>query len=196
MANPANLTEPQPKRESRVGKRPIVVPSGVTVTIKDGVCQVKGSKGSLELKLPASVAVAQNDGSIAVSSDAEGADAPRMQGLGRALIANMVEGVSKGYERTLELVGTGYRAEVKGQVVHLALGFSHPVEYPLPAGVSGKIAPDSKGTVLHLEAADKGAVGQAAATIRGFRPPEPYGGKGVRYRGENIRRKAGKAGKK
>ena len=196
MANSPNLAEGGVRRESRVGKRPIPVPSGVTVTIKNGVCEVKGSKGALELKLPQSVSVLQDAGQLAVSSDAEGADAPRLQGLGRALIANMVEGVSKGYERVLELVGTGYRAEVKGSVVHLSLGFSHPVEYPLPTGVSGKVAPDSKGTVLHLEAADKCAVGQAAATIRGFRPPEPYGGKGVRYRGENVRRKAGKAGKK
>jgi len=93
-------------------------------------------------------------------------------------------------------VGTGYRAEVKGNVVHLALGFSHPVAYPLPPLVTGKVAADSKGSVLHLESPDKAALGQAAATIRGFRPPEPYGGKGVRYRGENILRKAGKAGKK
>ena len=107
-----------------------------------------------------------------------------------------MQGVSAGYEQVLELVGTGYRAEVKGNVVHLALGFSHPVAYTLPKLVTGKIAPDSKGAVLQLESPDKAALGQAAATIRGFRPPEPYGGKGVRYRGENILRKAGKAGKK
>lgn len=196
MANTAPVLDEEPRRESRVGKRPIAVPSGVKVTIMPGACQAQGGKGTLKLELPAGVSVTQADGQLTVSSDAEGSSAPRLQGLGRALIANMVEGVSKGYERTLELVGTGYRAEVKGKSVHLALGFSHPVEYVLPEGVSGKVAADSKGTILHLESADKCAVGQAAATIRGFRPPEPYGGKGVRYRGENVRRKAGKAGKK
>jgi len=184
------------KRESRVGKRPIPVPKGVTITVKDRQVQVKGAKGTLEMQLPVSVKVVESAGQLAVSSDDEGQDGPRLQGLGRALLANLVQGVSAGYERTLELVGTGYRAEVKGNVVHLALGFSHPVAYPLPPLVTGKVAADSKGSVLHLESPDKAALGQAAATIRGFRPPEPYGGKGVRYRGENILRKAGKAGKK
>ena len=184
------------KRESRVGKRAIPLPKGVTVTVKNRHCEVKGTKGTLSFVLPESVSVKEESGQLAVSSDLDNGDGPRLQGLGRALLANLVKGVSTGYERTLELVGTGYRAEVKGNVVHLALGFSHPVAYPLPASVTGKVAPDSKGSVLHLESPDKAALGQAAATIRGFRPPEPYGGKGVRYRGENILRKAGKAGKK
>jgi large subunit ribosomal protein L6 len=184
------------KRESRVGKRAIPLPKGVTVAVKDRDVEVKGAKGTLKMVLPETVSVKEADGQLAVSSTREGPDGPRLQGLGRALLANLVQGVSQGYERTLELVGTGYRAEVKGNVVHLALGFSHPVAYQLPATVTGKIAPDSKGSVLHLESPDKAALGQAAATIRGFRPPEPYGGKGVRYRGENILRKAGKAGKK
>jgi large subunit ribosomal protein L6 len=179
-----------------VGKRPIDVPKGVTVTIKGRQAEVKGAKGTLTLELPDSVSVLETSGQLAVSSDKAGSDGPRLQGLGRALLANLVRGVSTGYERTLELVGTGYRAEVKGTVVHLSLGFSHPVAYQLPATVTGKVAPDSKGSVLSLESPDKAALGQAAATIRGFRPPEPYGGKGVRYRGENILRKAGKAGKK
>jgi len=157
---------------------------------------VKGAKGTLSMRLPESVTVREASGQLSVSSDLDTPDGPRLQGLGRALLANLVKGVSSGYEQTLELVGTGYRAEVKGNVVHLALGFSHPVAYQLPATVTGKVAPDSKGSVLHLESPDKAALGQAAATIRGFRPPEPYGGKGVRYRGENILRKAGKAGKK
>jgi large subunit ribosomal protein L6 len=148
------------------------------------------------MDLPESVSVKEENGQLAVSSSLDGSDGPRLQGLGRALLANLVRGVSQGYERTLELVGTGYRAEVKGTVVHLSLGFSHPVAYQLPPTVTGKVAPDSKGSVLSLESPDKAALGQAAATIRGFRPPEPYGGKGVRYRGENILRKAGKAGKK
>jgi large subunit ribosomal protein L6 len=168
----------------------------VTVTVKSGRAEVKGAKGTLTLVLPESVSVQEMSGQLAVSSDKTGPDGARLQGLGRALLANLVKGVSTGYERVLELVGTGYRAEVKGTVVHLSLGFSHPVTYQLPPAVTGKVAPDSKGSVLQLESPDKAALGQAAATIRGFRPPEPYGGKGVRYRGENILRKAGKAGKK
>jgi len=166
------------------------------VSLKGRHCEVKGAKGTLSLDLPESVTVEETSGQLAVSSDREGSDGPRLQGLGRALLANLVQGVSAGYERTLELIGTGYRAEVKGTVVHLSLGFSHPVAYQLPPLVTGRVAPDSKGSVLSLESPDKAALGQAAATIRGFRPPEPYGGKGVRYRGENVLRKAGKAGKK
>lgn len=192
----APQVEDKSKRESRVGKRPIVLPKGVTIAVKDRTVEVKGTKGTLKTVLPETVSVTEANGQLSVSSTREAPDGPRLQGLGRALLANLVQGVSAGYERTLELVGTGYRAEVKGNVVHLALGFSHPVAYTLPPLVSGKIAPDSKGSVLHLESPDKAALGQAAATIRGFRPPEPYGGKGVRYRGENILRKAGKAGKK
>jgi large subunit ribosomal protein L6 len=192
----APQVESKGKRESRVGKRAIVLPKGVTVAIKDRKVEVKGQKGTLSMDLPATVSVREANGQLAVESSDEGPDGPRLQGLGRALLANLVQGVSAGYEQVLELVGTGYRAEVKGNVVHLALGFSHPVAYTLPKAVTGKIAPDSKGAVLQLESPDKAALGQAAATIRGFRPPEPYGGKGVRYRGENILRKAGKAGKK
>ena len=192
----AAQVEAKGKRESRVGKRAIALPKGVTVAVKDRRIEVKGAKGTLSMQLPESVSVREASGQLSVSSDLDTPDGPRLQGLGRALLANLVKGVSTGYEQTLELVGTGYRAEVKGTVVHLALGFSHPVAYQLPATVSGKVAPDSKGSVLHLESPDKAALGQAAATIRGFRPPEPYGGKGVRYRGENILRKAGKAGKK
>ena len=196
MASAASVGQPTPKRESRVGKRPIPVPKGVTVSQKGRRCEVKGAKGTLSFDLPESVVVKEDAGQLAVSSDREGTDGARLQGLGRALLANLVKGVSTGYERTLEMVGTGYRAEVKGTVVHLSLGFSHPVAYQLPPAVTGRVAPDSKGAVLTLESPDKAALGQAAATIRGFRPPEPYGGKGVRYRGENILRKAGKAGKK
>ena len=196
MANAESVGQPPVKRESRVGKRPIPVPKGVTVSVKGRHCEVKGGKGTLSFELPESVVVKEDAGHLAVSSDRDGSDGARLQGLGRALLANLVQGVSAGYERTLEMVGTGYRAEVKGTVVHLSLGFSHPVAYQLPPAVTGKVAPDSKGAVLTLESPDKAALGQAAATIRGFRPPEPYGGKGVRYRGENILRKAGKAGKK
>lgn len=196
MASAPGTEKVMAKRESRVGKRAIPLPKGVTFSLKNRRCEVKGAKGTLSMDLPQSVTVKEESGQLAVTSDAPAPDGARLQGLGRALLANLVKGVSSGYERTLELVGTGYRAEVKGNVVHLALGFSHPVAYQLPPTVTGKVAPDSKGSVLHLESPDKAALGQAAATIRGFRPPEPYGGKGVRYRGENILRKAGKAGKK
>jgi large subunit ribosomal protein L6 len=196
MASAAGTEKVMAKRESRVGKRPIDLPKGVTFSLKNRRCEVKGAKGTLSMDLPSTVTVKEESGQLAVTSDAPAPDGSRLQGLGRALLANLVKGVSTGYERTLELVGTGYRAEVKGNVVHLALGFSHPVAYQLPPTVAAKVAPDSKGSVLHLESPDKAALGQAAATIRGFRPPEPYGGKGVRYRGENILRKAGKAGKK
>jgi large subunit ribosomal protein L6 len=113
----------------------------------------------------------------------------------RALVASMVKGVADGYEKILELKGTGYRVELKGNTLHFALGFSHPIAFVLPDGLKAAIPADSKGTVLVLTGADKEAIGQAAAKIRGFRPPEPYGGKGVRYRGERVREKAGKAGK-
>lgn len=184
------------KRESRVGKRPIPLPKGVSVSLAPGSVSLKGAKGELSLRLPATVVVKEEGGALAVASSAEGKDAPRLQGLGRALVNNMVTGVSEGFVRTLELVGTGYRCEVKAGSVHLSLGLSHPVVYPLPEGVQGEVGKDSKGGVLHLTSADRAAVGQAAARIRSFRPPEPYGGKGVRYRGENVRRKAGKSGKK
>jgi large subunit ribosomal protein L6 len=184
------------RRQSRIGKRPVVVPNGVTVTVKDTRIEVKGAKGTLFMDLPPSVSVKKEDDGLHVTSSATESDAPRLQGLGRALLASLVKGVSEGYARTLELVGTGYRAEVKGKQIHLALGFSHPVVFDLPDTVTANVPADSKGSVLHLASPSKAVLGQAAATIRAFRPPEPYGGKGVRYRDEVIRRKAGKAGKK
>ena len=132
---------------------------------------------------------------LLVESSATGRDGARLQGLARALIASRVKGAAEGYERQLELVGTGYRCEVKGTVVTLTVGLSHPTSIQLPPGVTGNVPADSKGTMLVLSSADKATLGQIAATIRSIRPPEPYGGKGIRYRGENIRRKAGKAAK-
>jgi large subunit ribosomal protein L6 len=146
-------------------------------------------------QLATSVSFQVESGKIYVTCAALGSDGPRLQGLSRALVASMVKGVSDGYERVLELKGTGYRVELKGNVLHFALGFSHPIQFPLPDGVKATIPADSKGTVLILTSADKELIGQTAAVIRGFRPPEPYGGKGVRYRGEKVREKAGKAGK-
>lgn len=189
-------TEPIQQRQSRLGKMPIPVPRGVTVTFTEGKAAVKGPKGSLSMDFPESVTIVQKGDELVVTSSASGADAPRLQGLGRALINNMVVGCSEGFNRTLELHGVGYRCEQRGQELHFALGLSHPVVYKLPASVSVDIPKEAKGTIVHMTSPDKAALGQAAAVIRSFRPPEPYGGKGVRYRGEQIRRKAGKAGKK
>jgi large subunit ribosomal protein L6 len=188
-------TQVEPKRLSRVGKRPVVLPKGVTVNVSGARIDIQGPKGKLAFDMPPTVTCKKDGEKLLLESSATGRDAPRLQGLARALLASRVKGAAEGYERRLELVGTGYRCEVKGQVVTLTLGFSHPTSITLPTGVSGSVPADSKGTMLILQSADKAALGQIAATIRGLRPPEPYGGKGVRYSGENIRRKAGKAAK-
>lgn len=182
-------------KQSRIGKRPIAVPKGVTINVAGDKVDVQGPKGKLSRQLPPSVVVQRDGDLLRIQSSAAERDAARLQGLGRQLLAGMVKGVSEGYERILELVGTGYRAEVKGKMVNLSLGLSHPAVVELPASVSAVVPPDSKGTQIVLTSPDKAVVGQLAATIRSLRPPEPYGGKGVRYRGEVIRKKAGKAGK-
>ncbi len=183
-------------RQSRIGKRVVDIPKGVTVTIKDGQVDVKGPKGQLSRELPANVSVKIEGTHLTVLPTIPGRDGARFQGLARALINAMVVGVGTGYTKTLQLVGTGYRAEVKGTVLNLSLGFSHPVNFAIPAGIKVEIPGDSKGTIVILTGADKEKMGQTAAKIRGFRPPEPYGGKGVRYQGEKVREKAGKAGAK
>ncbi len=182
-------------RQSRVGKRPLAVPKGVTVNVSGRKLEVQGPKGKLSKELPNEVEIKREGDNLRVESSAGGRDAPRLQGLVRALLVSMVKGTAEGYERALELVGTGYRAEVKGKVVNLSLGYSHPTSYDLPADVTAVVPPDSKGTLLILSSPNKEILGQVAAKIRDLRPPEPYGGKGIRYRGEAIRRKAGKAGK-
>lgn len=184
-----------PKRLSRVGKRPVAVPKGVTLTISGQSVSVQGPKGKLALELPLNITAKKDGEAVTITSGAPGRDGARLQGLGRALVASMLKGASVGYEIILELVGTGYRCEVKGKTVTLQLGYSHPCVIELHPTVGAVVPPDSKGTQLVLTSADKGLLGQTAATIRGLREPEPYGGKGVRYRGENIRRKAGKAAK-
>jgi large subunit ribosomal protein L6 len=181
--------------QSRVGKRPIAVPKGITVALKDGAVRVEGPKGKLSRPVPAGVDIKIDGPKVSVTSNLGGRDGSRMQGLMRALIAGMVKGTAEGYSKTLELRGTGYRAEMKGTTLNMSLGFSHPVIFPLPAGIKCEIPSDSKGTIVNLSGADKELMGQTAAKIRGFRPPEPYGGKGVRYQGEKVREKAGKAGK-
>jgi len=182
-------------RQSRVGKRPVDLPKGVTATLAAGKIDVKGPKGQLSRILPPNVDVKLEGTRINVQPTVGGRDGARFQGLARALINTMVVGVGTGYTKTLQLVGTGYRAEMKGTTLNLSLGFSHPVVFPVPAGIKVEIPGDSKGTIIILTGADKEKMGETAAKIRGFRPPEPYGGKGVRYQGEKVREKAGKAGK-
>ena len=186
---------PEQMRQSRVGKRPVVFPKGVTVTVADGKIDVKGPKGNLSRVLTPNVKVKVEGSEVLVTPTVVGRDGARFQGLARSLINGMITGAGTGYVKTLQLVGTGYRAEVKGKILNLALGFSHPVNFPIPEGIKVEIPGDSKGTLIILSGADKEKMGQAAAKIRGFRPPEPYGGKGVRFQGEKVREKAGKAAK-
>jgi large subunit ribosomal protein L6 len=192
---PAATTPASTSKTSRVGKRPVDIPKGVTATVNGQAIEVKGPKGQLSRPITNSVSIKLDGSKLHVSSDAPGRDASRLQGLVRALVAGMVKGVAEGYERALELKGTGYRVELKGTTLNFALGYSHPIVYPLPKGITAAVPAESKGTLLILTGADKELIGQTAAKIRGFRPPEPYGGKGVRYRGERVREKAGKAGK-
>lgn len=178
---------------SRIGKLPIEVPAGVTVTIDGSNVKVKGPKGELERDLHPEMIVKFEDNTISVSRPSDEPQHRALHGLTRTLIANMVEGVSKGFTKVLELVGVGYRAEVRPYGLQLALGFSHPIEYKTRPGVTLS-APQP--TQIIVEGSNKEDVGQVAAELRGFRPPEPYKGKGVKYQGEVIRRKAGKAGSK
>jgi large subunit ribosomal protein L6 len=187
---------PSAMKQSRVGKRPIALPKGVTVNAANGKFEVKGPKGQLSRPMTPNVKVKTEGQELFVVPTVEGRDGARFQGLARSILNGMVEGTANGYTKTLQLVGTGYRAEVKGKVLNLALGFSHPINFPIPEGVTVTIPPDSKGTLVILTGANKEVMGQTAAKIRGFRPPEPYGGKGVRYQGEKVREKAGKAASK
>jgi large subunit ribosomal protein L6 len=195
VATSSTAAAPSGIKQSRTGKRPIPLPKGVSSAVKAGSIEVKGPKGTLNRVLPPNVDVKVDGGKIAVMPTIEGRDGARFQGLARALIAGMVAGVAEGYTKTLQLVGTGYRAELKGTTLNLSLGFSHQIIFPLPQGVKCEIPGDSKGTILILTGSDKERMGQTAAKIRAFRPPEPYGGKGVRYQGEKVREKAGKAAK-
>ncbi len=178
---------------SRIGKKPIPIPPGVAVTVDGSTVRVKGPKGELSQAFRPEVRVRVDDGQVVVERVAESRTHRALHGLTRALIANMVEGTVSGFRKTLELVGVGYRAEKKGNVLVLNVGYSHPVEYPEPEGIT--ITTPSPTTVV-VEGIDKQRVGQVAAEIRSVRPPEPYKGKGIRYQGEQVRRKAGKAGAK
>jgi large subunit ribosomal protein L6 len=173
---------------SRVGKKPVPIPAGVTVTVADGLVKVKGAKAELQHVVLTGTTVAIEGGEVRVS--AERITRNPMFGTMRAQIANMVTGVTTGFSKTLEIVGTGFRANMDGKKLVLQLGFSHPVVFMPPEGINIKVESPTR---LTISGADKALVGQVAADIRGFRPPEPYKGKGVKYEGEYIRRKAGKA---
>ncbi len=179
---------------SRIGKAPIAIPNGVTVTFEHGnIVTVKGPRGELKRTVPAAMQLAQEGGNVTVTRPSEETAHKSLHGLTRTLIANMVEGVTKGYRKNLELIGVGYKAEVRPYGLQLALGYSHAIEYKAPKGIK-LTAPVP--TQILVEGSNKEVVGQVAAEIRSLRPPEPYKGKGVKYAGEVIRRKAGKAGGK
>ncbi len=178
---------------SRIGKKPIPIPDKVTVTIDGRTITVKGSKGELKRTLPEGVTLAQEDGNIVVTRVNESRMARERHGLCRTLVANMVEGVSKGYERKLEIQGVGYRAAVQGPNLNLNMGYSHPVLIEPPAGIAFVVEGNTNVTVSGI---DKELVGNTAAKVRAVRPPEPYKGKGIRYQGEKVRRKVGKTGGK
>lgn len=178
---------------SRIGKLPIVIPNGVTVTLSDSLITVKGPKGELSRSLMPDVSVAVAEGKITVTRVDESIKSRAAHGLVRTLVNNMIVGVTSGYQTDLEINGVGYRAEVKGTELVLSLGYSHPVVYPLPAGI---VVDVEKMTKLSVKGIDKELVGQTAAKIRSFRGPEPYKGKGIKYATETILRKAGKTGKK
>lgn len=175
---------------SRVGKKPIEIPSGVQVTRDGGSIRVKGPKGEMAFALAHGVDVKVEPQTVVVSQVGGGKQALALHGTTRAIIANMVAGVTKGFSKTLEIQGTGYRALMSGKKLTLQLGFSHPIDFEPPAGIT--VAIDGPTKVI-VSGFDKELVGQVAANIRGYRPPEPYKGKGIRYAGEYVRRKAGKA---
>ncbi len=178
---------------SRIGKLPVTIPAGVTVTQDGNRITVKGPRGELTRTLPAVITVTQENGTLTAARPSDDPSHKALHGLTRSLVANMVDGVTKGFQKTLEIVGVGYKAETRPYGVQLALGFSHPVEYRAPAGI--KLTAPAP-TQIVVEGANKEVVGQVAAELRSLRPPEPYKGKGVKYQGEIIRRKAGKAGGK
>jgi large subunit ribosomal protein L6 len=177
---------------SRIGKLPIQLPAPVKVTLQPGHVKVEGPKGQLERTLPADITVKQVDGQLVFERPSDDYRHRALHGLVRSLVANMVIGVNEGFTKHLELVGVGYRVAKQGEEITLSLGYSHPIKFKPPAGVTIDVQDQTKFSVSGIE---KEAVGQVAADIRGFRPPEPYKGKGVMYRGEKVRRKAGKAGK-
>ncbi|GHU65429.1 50S ribosomal protein L6 [Clostridia bacterium] len=179
---------------SRIGKLPVTIPDGVEIKIGDGgLVTVKGPKGELSEKISEKINIQIEDGILTVTRDGDGKEARSLHGLSRTLINNMVVGVSAGFERKLEIVGVGYKADKQGDKLVLNLGYSHPIELNDPAGITTETP---TATEILVKGADKAVVGNYAAIIRAWRPPEPYKGKGIRYSGERIRRKEGKAGTK
>jgi large subunit ribosomal protein L6 len=176
---------------SRIGNKVIPVPSGVKIQVKDGAVEVQGPKGKMNVRVPAGILFEQKDGTLIAKRDAE--EYRALHGLARALVANAVTGVTTGFKKDLDIVGVGYRAEVKGKNVVLALGYSHPIVFPFPEGIQIAI---EKQTHMSVSGADKNQVGQVAANLRALRPPDPYKQKGVRITGERLKKKAGKAGAK
>ena len=177
---------------SRIGKQPVTIPSGVDVTIDGRLVTVKGPKGTLSYEVPAPLTVVQEDGALVVSRPDEERESRSLHGLARTLLFNNVTGVTEGFTKKLEIVGTGYRAAAKGSGLELSLGYSHTIAVDAPEGITFQLEGNNKITVSGI---DKQQVGEVAAKIRKLRKPEPYKGKGVRYAGEHVRRKAGKAGK-
>jgi large subunit ribosomal protein L6 len=175
---------------SRIGKLPITLPSGVKVAVDGDTVRLEGPKGKLQSAIPVGVAVKVDGNVVRVERASDERKMRSLHGLTRKLIANMTQGVSQGFNRILDINGVGYRAEVKGQELHMTLGYSHPVVFPLPAGVSASV---ERQVIITLSGADRQVVGETAAKIRSLRPPEPYKGKGIKYREEVIQRKAGKA---
>ncbi len=173
---------------SRVGRKPIEVPSGVTLQAEGPVIKVKGPKGALEILIPAGVRIEKQDGRYLLGREDD--EHAALHGLTRSLLANAVRGVTQGFEKHLDIVGIGYRAEVKGSAVVFNLGYSHPIEFPIPEGLAIRV---DKQTHVVVSGADKQKVGQVAAEIRGLRPPDPYKNKGIRYTDERLKKKVGKA---
>ncbi len=176
---------------SRIGLKPITLPAGVTVTQTDEQLEVKGAKGSLRVPLPAGISISVEGTTVTLSRKDDSNPQRALHGLTRALLANAVHGVSAGYERALTILGTGYRAEAQGSALNLALGFSHPVVFPLPQGISARV--EDKNTTIVLTGIDRQQIGQVAANLRALRPPDAYKGKGIRYKNEEITLKPGKA---
>jgi large subunit ribosomal protein L6 len=174
---------------SRIGKQPIPVPAGVTITLGDEIV-VKGPKGTLRQPMIKHIQVGLDDGILTVSRDSDSKPARSAHGLVRALVSNMVKGVTTGFEKKLQIIGVGYRAEVRGSALVMSLGYSHPIDFPIPSGVAIEV---DKGGFLTVRGADCQQVGQVAADIRGYRAPDHYKGKGVRYADERVRIKAGKS---
>jgi large subunit ribosomal protein L6 len=174
---------------SRIGKKPIEIPAGVSVSLSPGRVMVNGPLGELSRQVPRRMKVEQSDGEIVVSRPTERGDDRALHGLTRSLVANMVEGVTKGFEKRLEIQGVGYRAALRGQSLELSVGFSHPVVVDPPGGITFEVPSP---TEVIVKGIDKQQVGQTASEVRAVRPPEPYKGKGIRYQGEYVRRKVGK----